>query len=1358
VALPVLLASFLAALIVPPAIAQLQDNCVVTALNRSARVAPDGSWQLGNVPTNRGPIRIRATCQTAAGVQTGATNLLFLPPGSSVDLPQIALDTAPPVPAALRIAAPVSVLNVVGQTIQLTATATFVDGATRDATHGADGTVYTISNQAVATVSPDGLVTAAGSGTVFLSAINEGALGILQLRVVLTGDTDGDGIPDDVELANGLNPNDPTDAIEDTDGDGLTNSQELLVYGTDLRNPDTDGDGIPDGEEVVSGTDGFVTNPRLADTDGDGIPDGVEVATGSDPTNPASYNLARALAALEVSPGSSTLTVNTVLGSASQQLKVTGRLIDGKTSLDLTSAQRGTSYLSSDVSVCAFGEIDGLAFGLTDGTCTVTAANSGFSAQATITVRTFAPTALSFLALPGFANAVDVAGDRAYVAAGAAGLQVVAVDDRRAPQLAGSLDLPGNANDVKVVGDRAYVAAGSAGLHIVDVSDPFHPILLGTIDTPGDAQDLAVRGGLVYVADGDAGLAVVDAANPVAPSLLGRVGLPAGLAKGVDIAQERGLAAVAAGSLGLQLVDVSDPTHPSLLGRVTTGDARDVVVRGNTAFVADFESSLTSVDITNPGAPRILASAPLNLGGRLMSLALAGDLAFGADVFFFNAVPIVGINPPDTLTTRAILDFGALRDDNGTGVAVDSHFVYLSASNAIEENGSVGDTRLYIGQYLQLVDDKGIPPTVRITAPAAGQTVVEGQSLTLTVEAADDVAVATVDFFVNGQKVSSAAVGPYEHTIIVPAGVSTLTLGAQATDVGGNVSVVTEIALTVIPDPGTTAVGRVVDMAGNPVPGAAVAGPQGAATTTLGDGTFSLPGLATTVATISVSVSATVGQDFLSGRSSAVAPVRGGITDLDTIVLAAPAIRITSPVSGAVLIQGATVPFIVEAGNSVNVFSVDFLVNGRVFSTVTEPPFRSLLVVPSNAPTLTLGARALDSNGNFGVANDVTVTAIPDPGTTAAGSVHDTDGNPVEGATVTIETGPAAGLAARAHRVVKVGVGPGGGATGTTLPDGTFSIPGVSTIQGDIDAQVSATVGGSVLSGTSARVAPVPGGVTNLGDIVVRGSACNCGEASCAPVQQSYISHFSGPDCTGQESYYTQYFGNDGVRRSWDSQGCAGTILRTVTNKSYKDASGTCYNAWPAGNTLSDFVTIYRAGTPPPPPPPPPDPACAPAREAFISHFTGPGCTGEEYYYTPYFGGDGVPRSWDGMGCIGTTQQTVTNRSYKDASGTCFDAWPDGNTLSGFVRVYRCNCLEESCVPVHDAYGSHFTGVDCSGEEYYYTPYFGNDGVRRSWDGTGCVGTILQTVTNRSFKDAAGVCHNDWPGGNTLSDFVRIFR
>jgi hypothetical protein len=60
-------------------------------------------------------------------------------------------------------------------------------------------------------------------------------------------DWDADGIPDDWEMANGLNPW-VNDADLDADNDGLTHLQEY-ERGFDPFNPDSDGNGIPDGQE-----------------------------------------------------------------------------------------------------------------------------------------------------------------------------------------------------------------------------------------------------------------------------------------------------------------------------------------------------------------------------------------------------------------------------------------------------------------------------------------------------------------------------------------------------------------------------------------------------------------------------------------------------------------------------------------------------------------------------------------------------------------------------------------------------------------------------------------------------------------------------------------------------------------------------------------------------------------------------------------------------------------------------------------------------------------------------------------------------------------------------------------------------
>lgn len=216
-------------------------------------------------------------------------------------------------------------------------------------------------------------------------------------------------------------------------------------------------------------------------------------------------------------------------------------------------------------------------------------------------------------------------------------------------------------------------------------------------------------------------------------------------------------------------------------------------------------------------------------------------------------------------------------------------------------------------------------------------------------------------------------------------------------------------------------------------------------------------------------------------------------------------------------------------------------------------------------------------------------------------------------------------------------------ATGSTLVSTLFDVPaGIET--GPSTLQVVAN--GIPSSEASINVLFGPSGF--------------CPETTCTQVQNAYISHFTGIDCSGGEHYYTPYFNSDGIRRSWDGQGFFGTALTTVTNRSWKGTDGQCHNDWPNGNTLSGFVTIYR------------DTQFTPVQAAYISHFTGPNCTGEESYYTHYFNDDGIRRSWDGHGMVGSIIYTATNESWKGSDGMCHNDWvTNPNTLSGFVHVYR---------------------------------------------------------------------------------------
>jgi hypothetical protein len=99
-------------------------------------------------------------------------------------------------------------------------------------------------------------------------------------------DSDGDGMPDEWEIAHGLDPNDPADAIIDPDNDGLTNLQEDQ-YDTNPNNRDTDNDDMPDGWEVTYSLDPKLDD-SLYDEDNDGYSNLQEYQGGSDPVDPTS--------------------------------------------------------------------------------------------------------------------------------------------------------------------------------------------------------------------------------------------------------------------------------------------------------------------------------------------------------------------------------------------------------------------------------------------------------------------------------------------------------------------------------------------------------------------------------------------------------------------------------------------------------------------------------------------------------------------------------------------------------------------------------------------------------------------------------------------------------------------------------------------------------------------------------------------------------------------------------------------------------------------------------------------------------------------------------------------------------------
>jgi hypothetical protein len=812
--------------------AQLSSNCVVSVLNRSARVDDYGFWAIPNVPANRGLVRVRATCVENGRTVVGQSGLVRVPANGRIDRVAIDFELPIPVPAQLVLRAPTTSLSTVGDTLQLVAEVQFPGGETQDATASASGTSYTTSNASIATVSEEGRVTASGSGSAIISATNDGALALIRVSVAAAGDADADGLPDDYEQSNGLDPNDPADATQDVDGDGLSNLQEFELG----------------------------TAPRILDTDGDGVSDGLEVQTGSDPSDPRSVDLGRALRRIEIAPSELELVVNSIgAGEAFRQIAVTGVLLDGRT-LDLTSRTRGTTYLSGDPSIANFGALDGRIFAGAFGTTTVTASNSGFTAMTVVTVRVFQPQPLAALALPGGVSDIRVEDGFAYVAAGAAGLVIVDVRDPASPLIVGSLDTSGTANAIAVEDGMVFVADGN-GLHVVDARNPSSPLLVGSTALPGEVVQVAYEGGYAYLACGLAGMITVDVTDPVSPRVLS--GMSEGNVRSVAVRD--GLVAFYGsspiwGSGTIFMVDVSRPAAPRLLGR-DFGHSDRIVFHGNFLLLPS-SNGLSVMDISDPTQPRLRDG----VGGfgqfQANDAAPVGNIVFIADTNAFNAVPVVNISDPDDVRFQSTIDLrAAFGDHDATGVDADQQHVYLVSGN-----------RLMTVRHSEVIDAATVAPTISIDAPTA-TTLVKSQRMRIQVSAGDDAGVASVRL-IAGNLELTAARPPWEFVVRAPAS-GPLTLRAIATDFGGR-TVETTRAYELIDDPMTSVSGIVTLPSNTPFAHATVRWVDGT-TTTDGSGHYTFGNVPTAMGAVHVHATGTVGTVLYSGTTTIV-PIPGNGT------------------------------------------------------------------------------------------------------------------------------------------------------------------------------------------------------------------------------------------------------------------------------------------------------------------------------------------------------------------------------------------------------------------------------------------------------------------------------------------------
>lgn len=284
--------------------------------------------------------------------------------------------------------------------------------------------------------------------------------------------------------------------------------------------------------------------------------------------------------------------------------------------------------------------------GTTTSSTSVTITGENFEPGAKVSLLSGGPLLVGANDVSGY---VHVSGKYAYVAAKGSGLQILDISNFSSPEIVGSINNIGSAEKVYLYGDYAYLTVNSDGekyvtpwLQVVNISDPTSPELAGSVAVPGSIQtklgSVYVSGDYAYLTGsspdwtGSLGwLTIVDISDPTSPVLVSSYNLPDN-AYGVHISGSYAYVTYVTpwccgyfGGAGLLVIDISDPTTPVTVGSYeTSGNAFDVHVSGNYAYVAAGQAGLQVIDISDPASPAFAGSLDI-AGSTVKNINVSGS-------------------------------------------------------------------------------------------------------------------------------------------------------------------------------------------------------------------------------------------------------------------------------------------------------------------------------------------------------------------------------------------------------------------------------------------------------------------------------------------------------------------------------------------------------------------------------------------------------------------------------------------------------------------------------------------------------------------------------------------------------------
>lgn len=264
-------------------------------------------------------------------------------------------------------------------------------------------------------------------------------------------------------------------------------------------------------------------------------------------------------------------------------------------------------------------------------------------------------------------------GDRLYVAASGAGLQVFDVAEPIRLERVATLGLPGPATMVAVAVGYAIVGIGNHGWGVVQVSGTASPRLVAWSDSSGSPGALATDGQRhVFIAHSTGSLSVVDLRDPQSPREVGHLIEDRLSAAAVGIAVGSGLVYVTGDTGGFSIIDVSNPATPFMAGQLQSRwPTSALAVVGTRAYVADPELGLRVLDVSDAAA--IAQVGSVAVPGGLTTLAAAGARLVGGSA----QIDVIAFNLAEPTSPRELSRYAPPRQPAGLAIGDSEAYVLV---------------------------------------------------------------------------------------------------------------------------------------------------------------------------------------------------------------------------------------------------------------------------------------------------------------------------------------------------------------------------------------------------------------------------------------------------------------------------------------------------------------------------------------------------------------------------------------------------------------------------------------------------------------------------------------------------------